>query len=96
MLDLTFSGDGDTTEQHEPLLSESQDESLTLLGQPDATIPADDKLSSVINVNEDLDEAATPLLGDPSDRKEVKNKLFFITPLPFPYVLSVDVIYCFN
>lgn len=60
-------GDGDTTEQHEPLLSESQDESLTLLGQSDLAAMDDEKHSSVINVNEDLDESITPLLEDDDD-----------------------------
>ncbi|XP_070494454.1 uncharacterized protein [Chironomus tepperi] len=54
-------GDGDITEQQEPLLSESQDESITLSGNP-----IDDKCvgsSRIININDDyLDESATPLL----------------------------------
>lgn len=63
-------GDGDITEQHEPLLSESQDDSLTLAGQPDSIIMAEDKNSS-----EDLDESITPLLGDDivNGRNEVMN-----------------------
>lgn len=76
---FSLAGDGDTTEQNEPLLSESQDESLTLLGQPDCVLAFDDKNSSVINVNqEDLDESITPLLGgvDERSRSEVMNLLF--------------------
>ena len=64
-------GDGDITEQHEPLLSESQDESLTLLNQPDSLTTVDDKNGSIMNVNDDLDESITPLLG--ADRNEVMN-----------------------
>ena len=62
-------GDGDITEQHEPLLSESQEDSLTLAGQPDSIVMAEDKNSS------DLDESITPLLGDDdvNDRNEVMN-----------------------
>lgn len=57
-------GDGDITEQHEPLLSESQDDSLTLSGQPDSITMAEDKNNSIINVSDDMDESITPLLGD--------------------------------
>jgi hypothetical protein len=73
------SGDGDNTEQHEPLLSESQDESLTLLGRQDSitATDVDEKDDSVMNVNDDdLDESATPLLGgdeDDGNRNEVMN-----------------------
>lgn len=76
---FSLAGDGDTTEQNEPLLSESQDESLTLLGQTDGVMTFDDKSASVINVNrEDLDESITPLLGagDERSRGEVMNFLF--------------------
>lgn len=70
-------GDGDISEQHEPLLSESQDESLTLLDHPDSTtMPEGDKSASLMNVNDDLDESITPLLGDDEDdrrRNEVMN-----------------------
>lgn len=71
----SFSGDGDITEQHEPLLSESQDDSMTLHGQLEFTIEIGDKTDSVINVNDDLDESITPLLGDDDDnnRNEVMN-----------------------
>lgn len=73
------SGDGDNTEQHEPLLSESQDESLTLLGRQDSitATDVDEKNGSTMNVNDDdLDESVTPLLGDDEDdgnRTEVMN-----------------------
>lgn len=70
---VIFSGDGDITEQIEPLLSESQDESLTLLGHHEATTAEEHK--SIINVNDDLDESITPLLGDEDDCK-VMNSLF--------------------
>lgn len=69
-------GDGDITEQHEPLLSESQDDSLTLQGHPDSTtMEENDKNASIMNVNDDLDESITPLLGDDDDnvRNEVMN-----------------------
>lgn len=74
---ITPQGDGDITEQHEPLLSESQDESLTLLDHPDSITIADDKSASIINVNEELDESVTPLLGndDDSNQNGVMNKL---------------------
>jgi hypothetical protein len=71
-----LAGDGDTTEQQEPLLSESQDESLTLLGHPDSsTHSEEDKNGSIVNVNDDLDESITPLLGDEdsNSRNEVMN-----------------------
>lgn len=68
-------GDGDNTEQHEPLLSESQDESLTLLGRQDS-ITATDVDEKTDNVNDDdLDESVTPLLGGDEDdghRNEVR------------------------
>lgn len=71
-------GDGDISEQHEPLLSESQDDSLTLLGHPDplTMVDGDNKNASLMNVNDDLDESITPLLGDDDDdrnRSEVMN-----------------------
>lgn len=68
----SFSGDGDITEQHEPLLSESQDDSMTL---HDLMVEVGDKSNSVININDDLDESITPLLCDDDDhnRKEVIN-----------------------
>lgn len=59
-------------------MSESQDESLTLLGQPDSLTAMDEeKSASVINVNDDLDESITPLLGDEDDNNgnEVMNLL---------------------
>lgn len=69
-----LTGDGDITEQQEPLLSESQDESLTLLVQPESATAVEDKGSSIINVNDGLDESITPLLNDDDDnRNEVMN-----------------------
>lgn len=57
------------------MLSESQDDSSTLAGQPDSITMADDKNNSTINVSEDLDESTTPLLGedDVNVRNEVMN-----------------------
>lgn len=70
---IIYAGDGDITEQHEPLLSESQDDSLTLSGQPDSITMADEKNASIINVSDDLDESITPLLGDDNGQNEVMN-----------------------
>lgn len=75
---LSHSGDGDVTEQHEPLLSESQDDSMTLHGQPDSIMTIGDKTDSVINVNDDLDESITPLLGDDDDENNRKEVMLMI------------------
>ncbi|CRL06868.1 CLUMA_CG019466, isoform B [Clunio marinus] len=66
-------GDGDIIEQREPLLSESQDDSLTLSGHQDSSSTMeDDKNTIIINANDDLEESITPLLGDDGEnsRKE--------------------------
>lgn len=55
-------------------MSESQDDSMTLHGLPDSIV--EDKTDSVINLNDDLDESITPLLGggdDDNNRNEVMN-----------------------
>lgn len=73
---IILAGDGDITEQHEPLLSESQDDSLTLLGPPESSaMTEEDQNGSIINVSDDLDESITPLLGEDDDtnRCEVMN-----------------------
>lgn len=69
---IIHAGDGDITEQHEPLLSESQDDSLTLSGQPDSITMVDEKNTSIINVSDDLDESVTPLLGDDGRNEVIK------------------------
>jgi hypothetical protein len=76
-----LSGEGDNTEQHEPLLSESQDDSLTLLDKQSSITTSDDKNGSIININDDLDESATPLLGN--DQREVRKKYLNANLLPF-------------
>ncbi|CAO1373432.1 unnamed protein product [Diamesa serratosioi] len=53
-------GDGDSTEQNEPLLS-SLDDSFTVLGTSESEMKEN---SSIINVNDDLDESITPLLSE--------------------------------
>lgn len=76
-----FPADPDVTEEHEqqePLLNESQDESLTLSEQPDsmtssADVEDDKHIKSVIDVNED--ESITPLLGNDDDNKSNMNEV---------------------
>jgi hypothetical protein len=75
-----FPADPDITEheQQEPLLNESQDESLTLSEQPDsmtssADVEDDKHIKSVIDVNED--ESITPLLGNDDDNKSNINEV---------------------
>lgn len=64
-------GDGDITEeQQEPLLSESQDESITVSINPIDIINVDGR-SRIISINDDdLDESFTPLLCE-NDGNEV-------------------------
>ncbi|KAG5678375.1 hypothetical protein PVAND_008056 [Polypedilum vanderplanki] len=63
-------GDGDITEQQEPLLSESQDESIV------SGNPLDDKCSGnrIINVNDDL-ESITPLLCENNNNDGIEQNV---------------------
>lgn len=65
---IISAGDGDITEQHEPLLSESQDDSLTLSGLPEAITMVEGNTST--NVSDDIDESVTPLLGQEDNVNE--------------------------
>lgn len=55
-----MTGDGDSTEQNEPLLS-SLDDSFTVLGTSESEMKEN---TSIINVNDDLDESIKPLLSE--------------------------------
>ena len=75
-----MTGDGDNTEQNEPLLS-SLDDSFTVLGTSESEMK---EKSSIINVNDDLDESITPLLS------EYEVIYCFLKAYTFTFILLID------